>query len=195
MTASGPASSSKRAADHVELALERVLVVREAGAGGDDELPDERARRRRGATDVLGSTGTSRQHTTRWPSSSTVSPRAAARARARRSSSCGQEAHRDAVAARRRQRLGDDARGRMHPASAGGSRRRRPCRGRRPRRRGARGSRAPGARAGRSRAAASRPAARRTRRRRHRARRRGRRGPSSASRAEGLSCRGRCYLS
>ncbi len=37
------------APNHVELALERILVVRRGPAGGDDQLPDEGGRLRRGA--------------------------------------------------------------------------------------------------------------------------------------------------
>ena len=49
----GAALELEPAADHVELALERVLVGDAASRGRDDELPDERRGRGRGAAGEL----------------------------------------------------------------------------------------------------------------------------------------------
>ena len=115
----GPGGELGDAADHVELALERVLVAGELVGSGDDELLARSARprspcRRR----AWRSTGTSRQQTTRWPSASTVrtSELLAAR-RARAASSRGRKQTRDAVLAGRRQVLARRPRGRSSSGS------------------------------------------------------------------------------
>ena len=69
----GPGGALGDAADHVELALERVLVGGQLVASADEELPDDGREELRGRRRTCARRpGTSRQPSTRWPSAATV---------------------------------------------------------------------------------------------------------------------------
>ncbi len=161
------------AADHVQLALERVEVERRAPprrrAAGRAEpsrpLPALPGSPRRGRR------ATQRPAAPRPRPSRSEAARALWRVRRRAGGSTPPRRTTRAAAAPGRLR-----RGRARPAAAASCPRRRPCRRRRPRRRGARGWRAPSPRARASRGSRRRRAVRRRRRRTRRARTPGRRG-------------------
>ena len=160
------------AADHVELALEGVLVG-DVVAGAHEQLGDPRRDRPRGAA----AGGLVDRHLAPAEHVSGPRPRRAPPAAASPRRGC------PGAGSRRPRRSGPPRAARSQPRRAGrrrgagsGCPRRPRCRGRRPRPRGARGARAHAARAPRPRAKRARGPVRRRRRRRRRARSSGRTG-------------------
>ena len=163
------------APDHVELALERVLVL-DAVAGARRRAGGSPGRRREVVAAVLVDDRARRASRARsGPPPRTRAP-ARPRPRARASSSRGRKQTRHAVAPLVGQLEAAASAAGSRRAAGSGCRRRRRCPGRRPRRRGARGARAPTALARSPRVRRARRAAPRMRHRRHRARSSGRIG-------------------